>query len=100
MKNRIKYLDDGRWTQYAQERLGVPNEMATVTGLEKLIQNGYFLEKRQLYPTFTHQRITFLVLPKEIYDYYFGYLFSRDWQSDHLRITGYIWLMGYPVVYE
>lgn len=93
-----KYLDkEGVWLPEVAKKLGIPDEQATISKLEKLIDKGHFLKKRRIYPSLSNQKIMFIELPKDVYERVMYLMDSRTMSGPYIR-TGYFWLFGYPIM--
>ena len=96
----MKYLnEDFSWSDEAVKKFGIPNEMPTICRLSELIGKGHFLVRRPVFSAFSNQKIKFIALPKELYDYYIGQLFDRKYSAISIEKTGYIFFDGYPIIY-
>ena len=99
--SKIKFLDrDGSWTREACFKLNLPKEMPTISRLEELIDRGFFIKRRHLYSSLSHQRVKAIVLPKELYDLYMIEYFDSKRVAAEISLTGYSWFKGYPIMYE
>jgi len=97
MKYVVNYNE---WSEEAQEKLNVPNESVTISRIEELIDRGFFIKKRLLFPNLSQQKVNFIVLPPDLFDLLTENYFNSELKAVNLSQTGHIWFKGYPVIYE